>query len=284
MSSLVFPPDLNVDVNPSITIEAYDITEGGSSLEYIMMLPMPKSLQVGDSANYETYEAGTTFRAISSASEDMDFSNLATANIGDLTSRSSRALAYKTLADAANTSEAVGGVLKFSRMRVDPGTVLTFQNMNLRSFSLEYTFAPRNPNEQNLIREIESRLRMYSYPEPLTSDGFILKYPLQFIVRFPPHFPGYIESQIVNLQVSYNSQQGLYLRDKTPTDTTITVEFQESHLLNRTDIERLSGDSSSYTISNSQAQAEARRAFEDLDGFISNISQSDSIASLTGSL
>lgn len=131
----------------------------------------------------------------------------------------------------------------------NPYTQLTYKSPALRQFQFTWSLCPVSREEASNIWSLISDLRQLSYP---SLDGPLFKYPKLCMVEIAGRSTStggktFIRTQpsaITSIQVSYDTQGGLYVhRDGEPITTTLTVSLQETRLLSANQMYQLYGRS-----------------------------------------
>jgi len=138
----------------------------------------------------------------------------------------------------------VGGTIDYMRQNtVNPNTKALLERINIRTFSLQFTFIPATEQESEAIEEIIKTFRMNMYPE--ISETYFLKYPSVFAVTVYPagkatkdiHITKWKDSYLSNLSVTNNPTSTTYHKLGAPVESTLTLAFTEYTSISREDIE-----------------------------------------------
>ena len=73
---------------------------------------------------------------------------------------------------------------KASGLAANPKKEQIFKGVEFRTFSFEYTFAPRNENESKEIADIIRLFKLHMHPEFKDSHGFLFIYPSEFDIYY----------------------------------------------------------------------------------------------------
>ena len=153
---------------------------------------------------------------------------------------------------------AVGGVLmenadKFMKHQVarvsNPRKESMFQEPNMRKYSFEFDFAPRNKKESEDAQTIIQLLKYHASPELYTGNNALYNYPSEFQIYF---VSGGKENQYIgkidrcaleNMSVNYtNANMWSAFKDTgAPTHLKLTLEFTELSLQSRNSLKIMDG-------------------------------------------
>lgn len=89
-------------------------------------------------------------------------------------------------APLALSTGAAGGdfMSKAAGISANPKKEQIFKGVDFRTFSFEYTFAPRNEQESKDIADIIKLFKLHMHPEFKDSQGFIFIYPSEFDIYY----------------------------------------------------------------------------------------------------
>ena len=124
-----------------------------------------------------------------------------------------------------------------NRVAFNPQTAITFDQVDIRTYSFDYTFVPENPNESATAQMITDFFRKYLYPE--SAGLYSVKYPPMWRVRFMkgdkrnPYYPVYYDSFLTGVDVKHNPLGRANFSNGAPTSLGLTLTFQESKQLTR---------------------------------------------------
>jgi hypothetical protein len=119
-----------------------------------------------------------------------------------------------------------------------------FEGIEFREYEMTFVFTPVSEREANTVKEIIKTFRKYAAPTINNKlSGFFFTPPSVFDVSFffngqPNHNLNPIRRSVVtNITVDYAPNGWAALRNGAPVQTTMTVSFRETELVDRTSIE-----------------------------------------------
>lgn len=156
---------------------------------------------------------------------------------------------------AAKTSAFMGTV-------VNPHTTVLFDGVNLRSFTLDWRFAPESRADSEALYEIFRVVKMQSHPAELLA-GYALNYPDLVYVEFDgisaKYLPKYQKSFINNINISPDSNAGINIFNSgAPTTYNFQLTFTELAILTRNTI------ASQYGIEMDNGAGDVQNALKDV--------------------
>lgn len=130
----------------------------------------------------------------------------------------------------------------------NPNTEFLFSKMDARSFSFNFKFHPRNKKESEQIKDVIKAFKKYQHPtlSGTTVKGLYLEFPHIWVISFHTSqggqndFYGKVkDAALTSVDVSYGGS-GAYasFENGCPTNISIGLNFQETTLLTREDIEK----------------------------------------------
>lgn len=130
-------------------------------------------------------------------------------------------------------------------LAANPKKEQAFKNMDFRTFSFEYQFAPRSPDEAKNVLNIIQAFKYHMHPEFKSADNFLYIYPSEFDIVY---YKGISENLklhrhtscvLTEMNVNY-TPNGVFntFPDGTPTQISVTLTFKELMLLTKEAIER----------------------------------------------
>jgi hypothetical protein len=119
-----------------------------------------------------------------------------------------------------------------------------FEGIDFREYEMTFVFTPISEREANTVKEIIKTFRKYAAPTINNKlSGFFFTPPSVFDVSFffngqPNYNLNPIRRSVVtNITVDYAPNGWAALRNGAPVQTTMTVSFRETELVDRTSIE-----------------------------------------------
>lgn len=165
-----------------------------------------------------------------------------------------------SLAQAASSVPLVGGIARAitgaesnaaARLALNklgytfnPQAQATFNGIDFREYDMAFTFTPSSRKESEMVSQIIKAFRMYAAPTVVDEAfGFFFKPPALFDVAFMagdsenPHIGKIRRSVLTNIVVDYAPNQNwAALKNGAPVQTTITMSFRETELVDRNSI------------------------------------------------
>ena len=129
--------------------------------------------------------------------------------------------------------------------RFNPQSQVMFDGIDFRTYAMSFTFTPVSEQESNAVNEIIKTFRKYAAPTIVKeSGGFFFTPPSLFDVTFfmgdkvNTNLNTIRRSVLVDVTVDYSPNgQWAVLRNGAPVQTTLTLQFRETELVDRTSIE-----------------------------------------------
>lgn len=127
----------------------------------------------------------------------------------------------------------------------NPKKEQAFRNMDFRTFSFDYQFAPKSPDEAKNVMNIIQAFKYHMHPEFKSPENFLYIYPSEFDIVY---YKGSKENLkihrhtscvLTEMNVNY-TPNGVFstFPDGTPTQINMTLTFKELMLLTKEAIER----------------------------------------------
>ena len=238
-----------------ITANKYQYGGGGSSIASVSLYH-PSQVTFQDGAGYSTMDLGpigsTIIAGINSGRSAESIALEANRNVmdtGNSTSGDLRNLISLKIAKDAGLTSLVPGVENLQAVygaakgvAVNPNTVSSFQNMNIRTYQFNFKMVAKDPDESNDIRKIQSFFREHMYPEE-GAGSYILTYPATFRIQFytsegreNPYYPKIYETFLTNFSTNFNSSSHLHYAGGAPIEVDISLTFQETKVLTKADL------------------------------------------------
>lgn len=199
-------------------------------------LYVPQSIVAAYSANWNETDLGFAGMI---GSGRMDFADLA--ELPEFVGRGA-------ITAAANIPKAIGADADFgatleatSKKVSNPYKEQLFKSMGFRKFSFNYTFAPRNASEAQMVADIIETFKYHMHPESSPGDMFLI-YPAEFSIEFTygeaglrnKHLPKISSCALTGCKVTYGPD-GMFNTFKDsegfPTEMTMELAFTELETL-----------------------------------------------------
>lgn len=209
-------------------------------------LYMPPATSVNYATQWGAQDVGAVGAALSDASADAGFSKealtAAMASVaGDAAGLATDAVFAKSAAGLVGDTG--GAAVDFSRKATKNSEArMLFQSVDFRTFTFDYHFSPKSPEESNTVMEIIKVFKQNMMP---TRSGVLLNYPPEWDISYesinvdsPKYLHDFKPAVLTSLNVDYGSN-GVWTTFNTgaPTDIKITLAFQETQFLTLEDFE-----------------------------------------------
>jgi hypothetical protein len=119
-----------------------------------------------------------------------------------------------------------------------------FEGIEFREYEMTFTFTPISEQEANIVKQIIKTFRKHAAPTVVNKlAGFFFNPPSVFDVSFfyngQPNYNlnAIRRSVITNIEVDYAPNGWSAFRNGAPVQTTMTISFRETELVDRTSIE-----------------------------------------------
>ena len=187
-------------------------------LKTAIALHMPVAFSVRYAVNYEEADIGLEYRGAQA--------------LGNNTKGTVGAGAAATAMSAAG--DASGMISKLTKTAVNPVKEQVFKSVEFRTFTFNYTFAPRSSNESQNCLNIIQQFKFHMHPEFKDEDQFLYIYPSEFDISYYNNnvqndkVHHHTSCVLTDLSLDY-APQGTYstFADGTPTQIDMTLTFRE---------------------------------------------------------
>ena len=242
-TDLVFPSDLKKSHVPFMSFFA--------TMGRPVFLPIPQGLTFSDSAAYSNIDLGIIGQigteALEQAANQKTISGAAGAFMGGLAgSVVNKARKLNAAAAASIISrnwlrqDGIANTIDFSQKQViAPNTNTSFQNTGIRTFAFNFKLVAKSQKEADTIRAIVRHFRKFLYPE---GDDVVMSYPPLWDIKFynaesaeNAHIPKIYPAYLTGFTSTHNASTNAFHPDGSPIDTDISLQFQESKALTRSD-------------------------------------------------
>jgi hypothetical protein len=256
-SELIFPDTLRAQPNVhTVRFSVYDNSAGKMDIKHIF-LPCPANIAINDSATYNTIDLGVAGTALGKSIQDGGFSPSKIAE--SLKSQAAGATSNFNEAEIAGAvsqllpgPDAITGAARLaSRTLLNPNTNTTFAGNALRSFTFGFKMVATSAEEAEVIRKIHHRFRRFSYADSKSSDqNIILAMPPTWTIHFldgnkqeNKFIPRIFSCYLVSVESAFNSTTNMFHEDGAPLEVDVSLSYQETRALTRTDIDSLNEES-----------------------------------------
>jgi len=140
--------------------------------------------------------------------------------------------------------QAVAGAIDFNReTAIQTNTKALLERINIRTFTLQFTFIPQSPQESATINSVVRAFRENMYPE-VDENIYYLRYPNLFGISIFPaggateneYITRYLDSYLTSCAVTHNTTATTYFDNGAPMETTMTLTFTEFQTPTKDDI------------------------------------------------
>lgn len=135
-------------------------------------------------------------------------------------------------------------LIKSQGLAINPNQQLLFDGLDLRTFTLDFTFTPYSKQEAQTVQQIIQTFKKYSRPRTVSGSGGMLFIPpstfdLQFLFNGAPnpYINKVAESVVESVEVNYAPGGWSTHSDGSPVQTTMSVTFKEIKLIDRDKVE-----------------------------------------------
>ena len=210
-----------------IAAETGGFSQPVKRLKSAIALHMPIALSVRYSVNYEEEDIPLLLRTMSGMGADTSGTVGAGATAGLM----------------SNAGDASGAISKLTKTAVNPIKEQVFKSVDFRTFTFNYTFAPRDSGEANNVLEIIRQFKFHMHPEFKDEDQFLYIYPSEFDITYfnngkeNDKIHRHTSCVLIDLSLNY-APQGTYatFADGMPTQIEMVMTFKELAKLDKQNI------------------------------------------------
>ncbi len=196
-------------------------------------LYMPQTLTFSDGLTYDNAElTGITSALLASANEAKN--NGASAFFGTALS-ALKPIAQDKLAAVSSAGQAVKAA---TGVAINPRASMLFKAPTFRQLALTFKLIPQNRFDSRTIENIINYIRIHAYPE-LIAGGASFMFPNIFRLSFisfrgaKPRIMPFNDAYCTGITVAYNPTSPALMQDGAPSEVDLTVNFQETKVLDR---------------------------------------------------
>ena len=232
---LVFPDELRSHTKtPSIVFMAVD---GRTNENVNIALPCPPSISFNDAAEFSTIDLGVIGGVVGEAIKSGNLSGV-------------KSIKASQVLDIIASKTPVAQLASFAKKTIiNPNTNATFTGNRLRTFGFNFKLIAGSQKESIEIRNIHTAFRRFTYAQRVMSpNGATLSFPPKWHIKFvdfdsPTNENQYIpkihECYLTQVESTFNSDANVFYSDSAPLQVDITLQFQETRVLTRHDIEKM---------------------------------------------
>ncbi len=196
-------------------------------------LYMPQTITFSDGLTYDNAElTGITSALLTSANEAKNGGFLE--NMGTLASS-----LKPIMQDALRSRTSAGAAVAASTgVAINPRASMLFKSPTFRQLALTFKLIPQNRQESRTIEQIINYIRIHAYPE-LIAGGASFMFPNIFRISFVsfggprPRIMPFNDAYCTGVTVAYNPTSPALMKDGSPNEVDLTVNFQETKVLDR---------------------------------------------------
>jgi hypothetical protein len=247
MANITFPTEISLSIEKDASFVRIEIINKSGDIiseeDGTINMFIPNGFQMEDSANFGTMNFGTIDAVKKFAgqygSDPETAKAQATASSGESLAIGAAVInkLFAGAGDGATMAAANAGVVLNSK------ATATFEDMGIRTFSFNFKMVPSNKEDSDVMKKIEKTFRKYMYPEII--GNVAVSYPPRFKVAFhrgkkiDNYMPMMHEAYLTGLSSTYNENSNMFYHTGAPTDTTLSLTFQETRQLTRDDINKM---------------------------------------------
>ena len=216
-------------------------------------LYLPAQVTDNTSALYEELSMGIGGKAIndvgaavkSFVNDDFEaFGKQFTAGLKSVLSEGGRRLLVGAAETLTGAEGSVQGVNKLFGQADNPFVEVFFTSMNLREFTYNFVFAPRNEDETNEVQQIIQLFRFHMVPELQGTNGRYITLPSTFDIHYMykadngnsyenDYYTRLSTCVLQDCSVNYTPTGVKSFGDGAPTQITMTLAFNETEALTK---------------------------------------------------
>lgn len=235
---LAFPHEIRTQPErPCIKFEAFDRMTNENP---IIILPSPPSISFNDSADFNTIDLGAVGGVAANAAQNGIWDTIKSTKVTQIL----KAVASKT--PASEMSNLV------TKSVVNPNTNASFTGNKMRNFGFNFKLIAKSAKESEIIYDIHSMFRHYTYASMKPGkSNMTLDFPPVWTIKFVdlnfttgenPYIPRIYSCYLTQVESTFNSDANMYFNDSAPLQVDISLQFQETRVLTRNDIENMEND------------------------------------------
>ena len=219
-------------------------------------LPTPAGIAFTDGGEYGTVNLGIIGGLARQTGNTLLNNTAGLSRIVDIANKAKQSFTSQ------NVESILNDVLPFSealRLRsgtvTNPNTNTTFSGNTLRNFTFTFKMMATSEQEAYAVKNIQSRFRYFTYASSTAKNNlFTLNYPPIWTIRFLDiinggatenvHLPRIYSCYLQSVSTTFNGSQNMYFEKGAPLEVELTLQFQESKVLTREDIDFMEHDQS----------------------------------------
>lgn len=217
--------------------------------EYTIFLPIPMALDTNYAIDYSEVSVTDLGASIIAGAQSAVQQGLAVASKAPGKPGAVAAVAGSVV--SAATGDAAKSTLKLlglqAGLALNPHQELLLNGVKFREFKFAYDLIAKNEQDSEAIRDIIKALKISMHPE-VTNSTLLFQYPSEFELLFyttsttqNPYLFKTKRCILKDLQVSYGKNFVTFKDTNAPVEISITMNFQETEILDRGSIEAEKG-------------------------------------------
>jgi len=178
-------------------------------LDTTIMMHMPPNLQISYSTNYEEENMPVPYRAVAANDVRHSIANFALS--------------------------ALPGLSKLAKVAPNPSKEQVFKDVDTRSFSFNFLFAPTNETEAQNVLNIIQKFKFHMHPEFKDDTNFLYIYPSEFDISYlhngieNTNLHGHTSAVLVAMNLDYAPANTGFtsFANGMPTQIAMSLQFKE---------------------------------------------------------
>jgi hypothetical protein len=206
----------------------------------IIILPSPASISFNDSADFNTIDLGVLGGVSANAVQNGIVDTITSQKAGQIL----KAITAKTPASEMSNLA--------TKSVVNPNTNASFTGNKIRNFGFNFKLIANRSGESEIIKYIHSTFRHYTYASMKAGrSNMTLDFPPVWTIKFVdlnyatgenPYIPRIYSCYLTQVESTFNSDANVYFNNSAPLQVDISLQFQETRVLTRNDIEDMEKD------------------------------------------
>jgi len=138
-----------------------------------------------------------------------------------------------------------GQLQKTSGVALNPNESVLFEKISFRTYQFTYKFMPRNKKESEMLHNIIKVFEITMLPDVSAEGAGFLTVPDHYKLSFTPDIesfmPSFLPCVLTDMSVTYNENKSIFHEDGSPNEVSLSLTFQETELLTRSEASRKYG-------------------------------------------
>lgn len=211
----------------------------------VICLYMPDTVNASYHAEFDklslTNDLGKGLKAIQTVGSIVD--SILAKNPSSIYGSEAEVAALSAMLDATGNSNIAAAALSSLGYAVNPQIQTIFRGVGFREFSLSFNFTPSSKSEAQTVNDIISTFKYHYAPDVLsasgTNNGLFFVPPSFFDIEFMfgenenKYLPRYADCVLTGIDVNYAPNGFSAHIDGAPTQTQLTMNFQEIEIVTK---------------------------------------------------